>query len=89
VPRPTAEGVERLVACDKFVLDRHSLVGTHTVGGDDGFHILAVVQGSVLVAGDPAETPLKRGGVVLVPASCGLVELTASEPAVVLDAYLP
>jgi len=90
VPRPTDRpGVERLVACDKFVLDRATFAGPHTLGGDDRCHIVAVLQGNVDLEGDPAGQPLVKGQTALLPAGCGPVRLTAREATVLLDAYLP
>jgi len=80
---------ERLVSCDQFVLDRWTVAGEQRVGGDDRFHILAVIEGSLAIEGDPAQSPLERGGVVLLPAGLGAVEVKASPRAVFLDAYLP
>jgi len=88
VPETTLQpGVERLVACDKFVWDRHTFSGSSTFGGDGRFHLLAVVSGEVALAGDPAQTPLKMGETALLPATAGAVAVSGS--AVVLDAYLP
>ena len=81
--------VERLVACDKFVLDRWRLEDPQPLGGDDRFHIVAVLEGSVSVAGDPAEEPLRGGQTVLVPATCGALELVPDRATVLLDIYLP
>ena len=89
-PRPTERaGVERLVACDQFVLDRWTLSAPARSLADDRFHILAVIDGSLEVAGDPLGSPLTKGGVVLLPAELGAVELRPLPRAVVLDAYLP
>ncbi len=91
-PQPTDRPyVERLVACDKFVLDRWRLATTSlkaTAGGDQRCHIVTVLDGAVEIAGDPAG-PLERGGVVLLPAELGSVEIRALGEAVLLDAYLP
>jgi mannose-6-phosphate isomerase len=81
--------VERLVACEKFVLERRTLSADDAIGGDDRCHIVAVLSGTVRVAGDPAEGPLPEGGTVLLPAACGAVTLSPGGTAVVLDAYLP
>jgi mannose-6-phosphate isomerase len=81
--------VERLVECDKFLLDRWHLSGSQPIGGDQRCHIVIVLEGSIEVAGDPANVPLNRGGVVLLPAELGAVELRAASPAVLLDTYLP
>jgi mannose-6-phosphate isomerase len=82
-------GVERLVECDKFVLDRWKLSGTGAVGGDQRCHILSVLEGSIEIEGDPVARPLERGGVALLPAELGAVNIQARDPAVFLDAYLP
>jgi mannose-6-phosphate isomerase len=90
--RPATAGnphVERLVACDQFVFDRWTVSAEERVGGDDRFHILAVIEGSLTIDGDPAAVPLERGGVALLPAGLGAVGVKASKGAVFLDAYLP
>ena len=88
-PQPTDTlGVERLVQCDQFVLDRSSIDGTGSVGGDDRFHILAVVEGALEIAGDPAGRPLTPGDIALLPAAMVNTAVKA-RGAVVLDAYLP
>jgi mannose-6-phosphate isomerase len=89
-PQPTARPeVERLVDCNKFVLDRWKFSGTLAAGGDDRCHILAVLEGAVNIEHDPAGQPLDRGGVVLLPAELGAVKIQAQGPVVMLDAYLP
>jgi mannose-6-phosphate isomerase len=89
-PQPTATpGVERLVACDKFVLDRRTFTGEAQLGGDDRFRIVSVVAGEVHLVGDPTGSPLARGQTALVPASAGAVRATATTPATLLEAYLP
>jgi len=81
--------VERLVASDKFVLDRWTLneVGTWPFGGDDRFHILTVLSGQVRLFG--IKTMLSHGNTVLLPAC--VVESIAqhSGKAILLDMYLP
>ena len=89
-PQPTdLAHVERLIACDKFVLDRWSFDAPHAAGGDDRCHIIAVVEGGVKAAGDPLEAPLSVGSVVLLPAAAGEVRLEPQAMAVLLDMYLP
>jgi mannose-6-phosphate isomerase len=89
-PQPTVRlGVEQLVACDKFLLDRWRLSGVAEVGGDDRSHILSVLEGAVEIEGDLAGQPLERGGVALLPAELGSVSIKAPGGAVLLDAYLP
>ena len=50
---------------------------------------MAVLEGNVSVAGDPAEEPLRGGQTVLVPATCGALELVPDGATVLLDIYLP
>jgi mannose-6-phosphate isomerase len=82
-------GRERLVDCDKFVLDRCTLEGPCTIGGDDRFHLLISVEGSVEIEDDPSGDPLSPGQTCLVPAAAGALGLTPQGRAVVLDIYLP
>ena len=81
--------VKRLVECDKFVWDARTIVEPQTIGGDDRFHILAVVEGELRVSGDAADKPLSRGESLLLPAACGATELESlGGRAVVLDAWI-
>jgi mannose-6-phosphate isomerase len=89
-PRETGrKHVERLVACEKFVLDRWRFETPQEVGDDDRFHLLVVLGGAVQVAGDVVETPLSPGETLLLPAILGSTLLTPFEPTVMLDIYLP
>ncbi len=91
-PRPTeSSGVERLVSCDKFVLDRRTLSTStaHSVSLNDRFHILAVVEGKVDVRSHNGRTALRRGDSILVPASTQALEIAGQGRAVLLDIYLP
>lgn len=89
-PQPTQRScVERLVACDKFIWDRWQFRGSQPAGGDNRFHIIAVLQGAVRVSGDPVNRPLVRGETMLIPASASVCSLTAERECVLLDAYLP
>ena len=83
------DGASRLVACDKFVLDRRNLAAPQIVGGDDRFHILAVVAGQVDIEGDPSGRPLLCGETALLPAACEQCTVTAAKDAIILDMYLP
>jgi len=90
VPQATNQaGIERLVDCDKFVLDRWTISGTRQIGGDDRCHILTVLDGTVAVERDPAGRPLGRGEVILLPAELGAVTIRADGEVILLDAYLP
>lgn len=93
-PRPTDQpGRTRLVACDKFVLDRceadSELAATIEIGGDDRFHLLAVLEGSCHIEGDPSGEPLPKGGTILLPASLGRVALKPTGSVTLADVYLP
>lgn len=87
-PQPTnVAGVERLVACDKFILDRRTFSGEAQLGGDNRFRIVNVVAGEVRLAGDPSPLALTRGETALLPAN--FAPTTASGAATLIEAYLP
>jgi mannose-6-phosphate isomerase len=90
VPQSTDQpGVERLVSCDKFILNRRRLTELQTVGGDDRFHILAVIDGAVTGASG-LFTDLALGETLLLPACAGPIVLSPlAGEATVLDIYLP
>ena len=79
--------VERLVACDKFVLDRWRIDAPRTAESEDRFHIISVLSGELTI-GTEIES-IGRGQTVLVPASTAGVALTPRGKCEVLDAYLP
>jgi mannose-6-phosphate isomerase len=89
-PQPTSDPhVERLVACEKFVLDRRRIGESICWSTDNRFHIFTVVEGRVSMKGHDESCHLGRGDTILVPACCQSLELAASAGAVVLDMYLP
>lgn len=89
-PQPTDRPhVERLVDCDKFVLDRWQLDGPQPCGGDERFHLLAVVDGAAKVTSERVSHQLCRGNTILVPASCPVVSIEPQPQATLLDMYLP
>ncbi len=101
VPRSTQRPyVERLVECDKFLLDRWRLreagvspAGDNgseelSIGGDGRFHIVAVLDGEVRLSGDPSGRPMQKGDTALIPA-CLTESLEVGPEAILLDAYLP
>jgi mannose-6-phosphate isomerase len=86
VPAPTDRPhVERLVACEKFVLDRWRFDKPQLCGGDDRCHIVAVLAGEVVVK----QATLPLGQTLLIPASCRDAQIDPRGPAVLVDAYLP
>jgi mannose-6-phosphate isomerase len=89
-PRPTGRpGVDRLVECDKFVLDRWEFDQPQEAGGDQRCHIVAVLEGTVEVEGDPTGAALGRGQTALLPAMLGKTTLRPLDKTVLLDAYIP
>jgi mannose-6-phosphate isomerase len=95
IPQPTERPfVQRLVACDKFVLDRWLLDGTEpagqqTIGGDERFHILSVLAGSVKLSWDASSEQLTLGQTLLLPACAAKCQMSADLGTVMLDSYLP
>jgi mannose-6-phosphate isomerase len=79
--------VERLVSCDKFVLDRWRFDQVKTGGGDQRCHLFAVVKGALSLEEDGQ--PLRRGDTALLPAAVGQFTLRPSEECILLDMYLP
>lgn len=88
-PRQVSPGVENLVECEKFILNRWQLEQPRSLGGDGRFHILAVVSGSIAVESDPCRQPMETGQSMLIPANCPAVSVTPSEKSVVLEIHLP
>jgi mannose-6-phosphate isomerase len=93
-PKQIGNGRERLVECDKFILDRLTLSdGDATIGGDGSFHLLAVLEGELSVAttraeGRPSES-LLAGHTALLPAAAGSADIVVRGKTVVLDVSLP
>jgi mannose-6-phosphate isomerase len=90
-PQPTGKlQTERLVACDKVMLDRWRLDQPTTFNNDDRFHIFTVLEGVVALATTGSEAQqLRRGDTILIPACCAAAELKPQGRAVLLDMYLP
>ena len=88
-PEVVSNGIERLVSCDKFVLDRHRRMEPYRLQLDDRFHIFAVVEGDVSLSNEHTTYELRRGDSLLVPAAAAVVEIEPRGGAVVLDMYLP
>jgi mannose-6-phosphate isomerase len=80
--------VQRLVACDKFILDQWSLASSQSLAGDGRFHIISVLEGEVGLD-DVALPTLKRGQTAVIPASLPPLAVAPRKRAVLLDMYLP
>jgi mannose-6-phosphate isomerase len=95
LPQPTeTPGIERLVDCDKFVIERWQIDRPMVTPDDDRCRVLIVIGGSVVISGDPIAEPIRRGTTVLLPACFGgaivTPQTTADTPtATLLCAYLP
>jgi mannose-6-phosphate isomerase len=81
--------IERLVACDKFVVDRLALETRQQLDVDNRFHIVAVVDGELSVSSAAAQCHLRRGDTFLIPACTREVQCVPQGRAVLLDVYLP
>ncbi len=89
-PQPTSDpDIERLVTCDKFILDRWQFDDTKSIGDEKRFHIVAILEGKVRCSHAQLEKALGKGATFLIPAGCGAVSLRALEPTVLLDMYGP
>jgi mannose-6-phosphate isomerase len=102
-PQPTDQPhVERLVACDKFVLDRWRIDGQRPLVTDDRFHLLSVLAGELFVGASGLVSTrgsttsdevsifsLIQGQTLLVPASIRQLTVAPRETCVFLDMYLP
>jgi mannose-6-phosphate isomerase len=89
VKKTKSDAVIRLVTCDKFILDKLTFDTPQEIGGDDRFHILIVMDGSLQIEGDPSSKIMSRGCSALIPACLGPVRLMPQNQTIVLDAYLP
>lgn len=87
--RTGRSNVERLVECEKFVLDRQQLISPTTIVNDDRFHILTMIDGSATIGADGSTQNLHRGETILMPACCNLVEIAPEGRGVLIDMYLP
>ncbi len=75
-PESDSSGVETIVSCDKFTIRRHRTDSVISVGGDGRFRILTLINGSMNIAGDPANAPLGQAETALLPACLNATELT-------------
>lgn len=85
----TSEYVERLVSCEHFVIERRQFDQTTQIGGDQRFHLLIVLDGSLEVPSPHIRSALTPGQVVLLPAEIGALELAAQRKTTILDVFLP
>lgn len=89
-PQPTSDpDIERLVTCDKFILDRWQFDDTKSIGDEKRFHIVAILEGKVRCSHAQLDKALGKGATFLIPAGCGPVSLRALEPTVLLNMCAP
>jgi mannose-6-phosphate isomerase len=85
----TRSNVERLVECDKFILDRWHLDGPDVFESDDRCHIVTVIAGVVTLGTSESQQKLRVGDTRLIPASCRTCAVVPRGSGVLLDMYLP
>lgn len=85
LPMPDGPAIQRLVECDKFILERRAFHTSQRLGEGDGFHLVAVVGGRFSVA----DATLSPGDVMLLPAAADAIRCQPMDRAVVLDITLP
>jgi mannose-6-phosphate isomerase len=81
--------VSRLVACDKFVLDRWTFDNPRELNLENACRLLIVLEGAVRIAGGASDVLLSKGGTVFLPAALDRIELRPQGPTVMLSAGLP
>jgi mannose-6-phosphate isomerase len=81
--------VERLVACDRFVLDRWTLAAQERLELNERCHLISVIDGALTINSSAGRIVLRLGKTALLPACVGNVELQPARRAIVLDMYLP
>ena len=90
IPQPlSGQPASRLVECNKFVLDRWSSNEPFLLAGDDRFHIITIVKGTVTTEHADLSNTFTVGQTILQPASGGTLRLVPQTPAVILDMFLP
>ncbi|MCA9241145.1 MAG: class I mannose-6-phosphate isomerase [Planctomycetales bacterium] len=88
-PALIAAGVERLVECDKFLLDRRTLMQETLLEQDDAFRILTVISGECELRQGDDRRQLALGDTLLLPAARDTTALFSDSGAVVLEMKLP
>lgn len=88
-PQPSSdERANRLIECDKFVMDRWSLNGQPChFHRSDSFQLFAVTAGSIMASYDQSEVHMTRGETLLIPADIR-VEVTTESPATLLCVHV-
>jgi mannose-6-phosphate isomerase len=80
---------QRLVECQKFVLDRLVATQSISIEDNDRFHILAVIEGTGQLKSRSMEFRLAKGQTLLIPAAVTTLQIDPGESLALLDVYLP
>ncbi|MEZ6058855.1 MAG: type I phosphomannose isomerase catalytic subunit [Planctomycetaceae bacterium] len=92
VPRSCREGdhlCEELVACEHFVIRRHSTGDAFSLRSIDSFRILMLLTGEVVLSWSGGESPFVRGQTTLLPAALGDATVRPGGEIELLDITLP
>jgi mannose-6-phosphate isomerase len=82
-------GLECLVSCDKFVLNRWRVSSEARLVCDNRFHIISVLGGELDIATSDITIRVSRGHTALLPACLGQATIQPRPHAVVLLMHLP
>lgn len=91
-PEPIAgmsQQAEQLVACEHFVIQRHSASTPFPIPAEDRFRILLAINGAASLRCGEQTVALPLGGTVLIPASADDVEVVPTDAVVLLETFLP
>ena len=93
IPLPVAGNgahqVQELVACDYFMIRRHTGSQPWQLESDDRFHIYMVLEGMVRLDSPEGSEHLSRGDTVLIPASCQTCRIVPAGTVTLLETFLP
>lgn len=88
-PQSIGTRSERLVSCDKFTFDRHTLIGPQLLETHGKFRIVSVLEGAVTIDDPFLGQPLVKGSTVVIPASCSAVTISPQPRATIIEMGLP
>jgi mannose-6-phosphate isomerase len=89
-PQPTNRPyVERLVECEKFIVDRWRIDGAQQFSVNGQFHILSAVEGQMSLDAGDVHYQMRRGDTLLVPAASPDVHVASELGGLLLDMHLP
>lgn len=80
---------EVLICCEYFEIHRYRTDAPFVIDPVDRFHILMVLNGTVRMSTAASSRTLCKGTTVLIPATCGPVQMQPDEHVTVLDILRP